>query len=72
MAGVAFFHKQHGGPTPKAAGRELDGVVWHQYPDGSAVASPAAGETWRLRPSPASGNDSPSMLDDLSPEGRSR
>jgi protein gp37 len=40
-AGVAYFHKQHGGPTPQAAGRALDGVVWHQYPDGSGGARPA-------------------------------
>lgn len=29
---VAFFHKQWGGRTPKAAGRELDGRTWDQYP----------------------------------------
>jgi protein gp37 len=40
-AGVAYFHKQHGGPTPKAAGCTLDGVVWHQYPDGSGAARQA-------------------------------
>jgi protein gp37 len=27
-AGVAFFHKQWGGRTPKAGGRELDGRTW--------------------------------------------
>lgn len=31
-AGVAFLHKQHGGRTPKAGGRELDGQLWDQYP----------------------------------------
>jgi protein gp37 len=31
-AGVAFFHKQWGGPTPKAAGRDLDGTVYSAYP----------------------------------------
>ncbi len=31
-AGVAYFHKQWGGVTPKAGGRELDGREWSQYP----------------------------------------
>ncbi|WP_374313775.1 DUF5131 family protein [Microbacterium sp.] len=31
-AGVPFFHKQWGGRTPKAGGRELDGMVWSQMP----------------------------------------
>jgi protein gp37 len=31
-ARVAFFHKQWGGPTAKAAGRELDGAVYAAYP----------------------------------------
>jgi len=31
-AGVAFFFKQWGGPTPKAGGRLLDGVEWNEYP----------------------------------------
>jgi protein gp37 len=31
-AGVAFFHKQWGGRTPKAGGRELDGRTWDQFP----------------------------------------
>lgn len=30
--GVAFFHKQWGGRTPKAGGRLLDGRVWEEYP----------------------------------------
>jgi hypothetical protein len=38
---TAFLHKQHGGPTPKGGGRALDGVVWHQYPDGSGFVRPA-------------------------------
>lgn len=29
---VAFFHKQWGGRTPKAGGRELDGQVWNEMP----------------------------------------
>lgn len=29
---VAFFHKQWGGRTPKAGGRELDGRTWDEYP----------------------------------------
>jgi protein gp37 len=31
--GVAFFHKQWGGRTPKAGGRLLDGREWNEYPD---------------------------------------
>lgn len=34
--GVAFFHKQWGGRTPKAGGRELDGRVWNEFPEASA------------------------------------
>ncbi len=30
--GIAFFHKQWGGRTPKAGGRELDGRTWDQFP----------------------------------------
>lgn len=32
-AEVPFFHKQWGGRTPKASGRELDDVVWSQMPE---------------------------------------
>jgi protein gp37 len=32
IAGVAFFHKQWGGRTPKAGGRLLDGEVWNEFP----------------------------------------
>ena len=31
-AGVPFFFKQWGGRTPKALGRELDGIVWDEIP----------------------------------------
>ena len=31
-AGVAFFHKQWGGRTPKAGGRLLDGRTWDEFP----------------------------------------
>jgi protein gp37 len=31
-AGVAYFHKQHGGRTPKANGRLLEGVLHDAYP----------------------------------------
>jgi protein gp37 len=31
-AAVPFFFKQWGGRTPKALGRELDGVVWDEMP----------------------------------------
>jgi len=30
--GVAFFHKQWGGPTPKAGGRRLDRRLWDEFP----------------------------------------
>jgi protein gp37 len=39
-AGVAFFHKQWGGLTPKAGGRLLDGRTWDEFP---AAARPAEG-----------------------------
>src|SRR5687768_3688105 len=31
-AGVAYFHKQWGGRTPKAGGRMLDGRTWEELP----------------------------------------
>jgi protein gp37 len=31
-AGVAYLHKQHGGPHPKTTGRTLDGRTWDQTP----------------------------------------
>jgi protein gp37 len=30
--GIPFFFKQWGGRTPKAGGRELDGLTWDQVP----------------------------------------
>jgi protein gp37 len=36
--GVAFFHKQWGGSTPKAGGRLLDGRVWDEFPDADSVS----------------------------------
>ena len=41
-AGVAFFFKQHGGRTPKANGRELEGRTWDEMPsrERSLVAVP--------------------------------
>lgn len=36
-AGVAFFFKQWGGRTPKAGGRELEGVMWDEMPAEVAV-----------------------------------
>lgn len=30
--GIAFHHKQWGGRTPKANGRELDGRIWDEFP----------------------------------------
>jgi protein gp37 len=37
--GVAFFHKQWGGRTPKAGGRTLDGRTWNQMPTQSSDQS---------------------------------
>lgn len=37
-AGVPFFHKQWGGRTPKAGGRDLDGEVWGEMPSLAAGA----------------------------------
>jgi protein gp37 len=37
--GVAFFHKQWGGRTPKAGGRDLEGRTWSQYPSVQAVSA---------------------------------
>lgn len=31
-AGIAFFHKQWGGRTPKSQGRQLDGRTWDEFP----------------------------------------
>jgi protein gp37 len=36
-AGVAFFHKQWGGRTPKTGGRLLDGREWSEYPKAQPV-----------------------------------
>ncbi|MBI4526587.1 MAG: phage Gp37/Gp68 family protein [Deltaproteobacteria bacterium] len=30
--GVAFFHKQWGGPTPRTGGRRLDRRLWDEFP----------------------------------------
>ncbi len=38
---TAFFFKQWGGPTPKTAGRELDGVIWDEYPRLQQLAASA-------------------------------
>lgn len=38
-ADVAFFHKQWGGRTPKAGGRELDGQIWDEMPQLAAHVS---------------------------------
>lgn len=40
LAGVAFFHKQWGGPTPKAGGRLLDGRTWDEFPSLNHGAKP--------------------------------
>jgi protein gp37 len=37
LAGVAFFHKQWGGRTPKAGGRVLDGREWSDMPTSRTV-----------------------------------
>lgn len=33
-AGVSYFFKSWGGPTPTSAGRILDGREWNEYPGG--------------------------------------
>lgn len=38
-ANVPFFFKQWGGFRPKAQGRDLDGRVWDEFPDHSALQS---------------------------------
>ncbi len=43
-ASVPFFFKQVGGINKKAAGRELDGRTWDQYPNGHISASDIAKE----------------------------
>ena len=40
-AGVPFFFKQWGGPTPKSAGRLLDGRAWNEMPAGSKDPEPS-------------------------------
>ncbi len=39
--GVAFFHKQWGGRTPKSGGRELDGRTWDEFPMVPTLAAQA-------------------------------
>jgi protein gp37 len=39
-AGVAFFHKQWGGLTPKTGGRTLDGRTWDEMPAKREERSP--------------------------------
>ena len=41
-AGVAFFHKQWGGRTPKAGGRDLDGRTWDEFPTAQIVTTRAS------------------------------
>jgi protein gp37 len=41
---VPFFFKQWGGATPKAAGRELDGRTWEEFPTQNPETLQAAGE----------------------------
>jgi protein gp37 len=46
-AGVAFFHKQWGGRTPKAGGRELDGRTWDEMPLSLSLSVPRAEQASR-------------------------
>ncbi len=39
IEGVPFFFKQWGGRTPKAGGRELDGLLWDEMPLAQATGS---------------------------------
>jgi protein gp37 len=53
-AGVPFFFKQWGGPTPKSGGRKLDGRTWDEMPTGAAQAEALSREAMALRnPAPA-------------------
>jgi len=40
-SGVAFFHKQWGGSTPKAGGRDLDGRTWDEFPEKKQISQDA-------------------------------
>lgn len=46
-AGVAFWWKQWGGPTPKSGGRLLDGRTWDELPTALPNAMPSAGYVHR-------------------------
>jgi protein gp37 len=41
-AGIPFFFKQWGGPTPKAGGRLLDGRTWDEMPETATTRKEAA------------------------------
>ena len=41
-AGIPFFFKQWGGPTPKAGGRLLDGRAWDDMPATTATTCEGA------------------------------
>ena len=43
-SGVPFFFKQWGGRTPKAGGRQLDGMTWDEYPLSERQTSQLDGE----------------------------
>ena len=42
-AGVSYFFRQWGGPTPKSGGRELDSGTWDQIPERLTPAVAPAG-----------------------------
>ena len=44
-SGIAFFHKQWGGRTPKAGGRLLDGRTWDEFPNVPGLPARGAGST---------------------------
>jgi protein gp37 len=46
-AGVAFFFKQWGGPTPKAGGRMLEGRTWDEMPARNCLPPVVAAQTRR-------------------------
>jgi protein gp37 len=50
-SGVAFFHKQWGGRTPKAGGRLLDGRTWDQLPGSIRFAASEKPLGWPPLPS---------------------
>jgi protein gp37 len=54
--GVAYFHKQWGGRTPKALGREVDGRTWDELPAPKGGSSRSFGNSGILKKDPGLGH----------------